>query len=85
MEGDLNDRRATASGEPSRNHFGVVEDEEITAAQQRRQISDAPILEPARCGHQQETGGIARLARVIGDQLARQSEIKIVDVHRIAR
>ena len=47
MEGDLNDRCTAASGEPSRDHLGVVEDEEIAGAQQTGQIQDLPVLEPA--------------------------------------
>ena len=85
MEGDLNGRRATAPGKPSRDYLGVVEDEEIAGAQQTGQIQDLPVLEPACLWNEQQAGSVARLAWVGRDQFARQGEIKIVEMHRSAR
>ena len=49
MERDLDRRCSAASLEPGRNHFSIVEDEQIARAQQLRQIRDAPVVEARRC------------------------------------
>jgi hypothetical protein len=83
VKGDLDKRLAAAAGQPRRDHLGVVEDEQIARPQQCRQIGDLPVLEPTRCGNNQQTSSIARLARMRRDQLAGQTKIEIVDVHRV--
>ena len=81
VEGDL-DRRGTAfADEPGRDHLGVVADHEVARAQQRRQIGDPAIRQLAQHRDVQETRRLARLARVLGDQLARQRKIEIVETH----
>ena len=83
IEGDLDYRLAAASDEPHRKHFGIIEDEEITRTQQYGQVSDLPVFEAACARNEQQTSGIAGFARVRGDQLARQIEIKIRDAHQL--
>ena len=68
--------------EPRRDDLGVVEDEQITWPQQRRQIGNLPVLQPSRGWDQEQPSGVARLARVIGDQPARQVEIEVIETHR---
>jgi hypothetical protein len=64
------------------DHLGVVADEEVAGAQQIRQVGDMPVGERPRGRDVQQARGLARLARAIGDQLARQREIEIVEAHR---
>jgi len=59
------------SDEPRRDHLGVVEDEEVARSQQCREIRDPLTHEPSRSGNEEEPAGIARLARVAGDQFVR--------------
>ena len=73
---------AAPPDEPRRDHLGVVDDEEVARPHQLRQIGDMPVTEAARRRQHQEARRLARLGRPVGDQLARQGEVEIGEVHR---
>ncbi len=56
--------------EPRRNDLGVVEHEQVARTQQLRQIANPPVEQPAGRGQDQQPGGVARLGRMVRDQLA---------------
>ena len=81
MQGHLDRSHPAPADEPCRDNLGVVEDEQIAAPQQRRQIRNPPVLQPSRGRDHEQPSGVARLARVGRDQPARQLEIEIVEMH----
>ena len=83
VKGDIDRCRAAPRDEPRRDHLGVVANEQVARAQQRREICDPPVCETSLCWDVQQARGLARLARAIGDQLARQREVEIVETHRV--
>ncbi len=84
MEGDLDPCRSALADEPGRDDLGVIADEKVAGAQQIGQISDMPIGKSAAALRDvQQARRLARLARMIGDQLARQRKIEIVEAHCI--
>ena len=81
-EGDIDRCRTAPRDEPRRDHLGVVANEQVARAQQRWEIRDPPVRETACRRDVQQARGLARLARVVGDQLAGQREVEIVETHR---
>jgi hypothetical protein len=76
------DRRQPAPPDQSRrDHLRVIEDEQVSRAQQLRQVGDIPVGGLSLGRHHQEARAVARLGRAVGDQLARQSEIEIGEMH----
>ncbi len=85
------DRRlaiAAAAAEPAavqvrRQNLGVVDDQGIAAAQQRRQIADGAVLALDRRArtHDQKPRGIARRRRPQRDAVLRQGKIEQVGAH----
>ena len=82
VQGDLDRCRVAPRDEPRRDHLGVVANQEVARAQQRREIRNPPVRETSLCWNVQQARGLARLARAIGDQFAGQQEVEIVETHR---
>ena len=72
---------AAPADQPGRDDLGVVEHQQVARPQQLRQIGDTPVAQPAGRRQDQQPRRVARLGRAVGDQLARQVEIEIVEMH----
>ncbi len=64
-----------------RHDLGVVDDQGIAAAQQRRQIADDAVLDRRAGTHDQKPRGIARCRRPQRDAVLRQGKIEFVGAH----
>ena len=75
-----------AAAEPAavqirRHDLGVVDDQRVAAAQQRRQIADGAILDRRARTHDEETRGVARCRRPQRDAVFRERKIEFVGAH----
>jgi len=66
--------------QPSRQHLGVVDDEDVAGIEQVRQVANVAMLDRAVGvdGHE-EAGGIARLARHLGDGVVGKVVVEAMD------
>ena len=64
------------------DHPRVVEDEQVAGRQELGQVGDRPVREPARCRHQEATGGPLR-QWPLGDELRRQVVMEVGTAHGI--
>ena len=67
-------------------HLGIIDDDGVAAAQQRRQIAHDAVLSSAVAPrpHHQKPGAIARRRRPQRDAVRRQDEIKQIGTHSIS-
>ena len=79
MKRHLDGSSTSFADKASGNDLGVVAHQEVAWPQQIRQISNVFVCECAGSRNVEQPRRLARLARVLGDQLARQREIEIVE------
>ena len=76
-----------AAGQPDadqarREDARVVDDQQIAGAEQRRQVVEGEMRDaPARAIERHEPAAAARGRRLLRDQLVREIEIEVGDVH----
>jgi hypothetical protein len=69
-------------GEPRRDHLRIVDDEEVAVTEQLHQIADVTVLRgDTGAAIDEQPGGVARLDRMLGDQLRRQRVIEVGELH----
>ena len=71
---------ATPSGKAGRDDFGIVEQHHIARPQQVRQIAHRAIHHRCAC-HIQQPRRITRTGWAVGDEIARQVKIEVVNPH----
>ncbi len=82
VERHLDPGRAAHADQPCRDDARVVADQQVARPQQKRQVADGAVRQ---CRPDDEQArGVARLDRMVRDQLPRQLEIEIVDAHGAA-
>jgi hypothetical protein len=72
---------APSTDEAGRDDPGIVQNEQVARTQEIGQVPDLPIRKPGRAD-MQKSGGVARLDRVLRDQVRRQLEIERIYPHR---
>ena len=66
--------------QPCRQDLGVVDDEDVAGQQELGQIAHAAVLDRARgVEGDEQTGGVARLARHLGDGVVGEVVVEAVD------
>ena len=79
---DRSTGRDAPADQPRRKDAGVVHDEHVAFAEERRQISNRPVIDSPRVpAQQQQATGAAFGSRFLGDEAGRQMEIEVANVH----
>lgn len=72
-------RRATPTKQPCGNHPRVVEHQHVAGPEVIEQIGNAPVMQ--RISYRQQMRRVARIDRLLGDQMAGKRKIKESGIH----
>jgi hypothetical protein len=78
---DLAPARVTAADQARREHTGVVQHQQIACAQVPPQVREHRMLDRRSAAGQDEQAGASALRGLLRDQLVRQIEVEVGNVH----